>query len=429
MTDKENIYQLIWNDDQEGNGVRPVLSRDDLTDLERDIEDKENGYIVVSWPDEKDTSTDHRILAEAKIPDKDQTYDKCKALFDNYELDKNDREIETSQEKEEIKDFIDSIKDKPPMKRARSYLDPKLSDEDWFDLIKEVWFTPFGDNDRSGFEHVFVGENSGSNRNIGGYHFWYKYFLDDGNGKVDGKDSINFDRRRGEKALEKVPEIVTLKFNWNPEGNEKGDLEKPIGGFWIGCSPEGLVALGMARWKEKTEGRTKAVINKTLYEITLYTDIDRRKTENRGRTDDKHINTFWPKFLEGEDEPAGGSDNNGGSEGDSLPIPATKLVRIVRALINPEGDDVGKETVTLVNVTSSPVDINGWTIEDRNGKTEKLDGSLNAEEEKTLTLSGDGAQLSNRGEGKIILKNSNKEVVDERSYRLTKGDDEVTFIL
>ena len=190
-------------------------------------------------------------------------------------------------EMNEIDTFIEAIYDTQPMKIAREYLDPIQSDEDWKNSIKEKWFTAFGRNDRSGFENVFVGENSGSPNNIGGYHFWYKYYIDDnGQGNIDGKDTIDYlgakygsRNNRGRKNMEgrKIPEVVTLKFKWTPEDEatkEKFDLEKPVGGFWVGCSPEGLIALGMARFKEATKGVTDIVINNVEYELKLDTNID-----------------------------------------------------------------------------------------------------------------------------------------------------------
>ena len=44
----------------------------------------------------------------------------------------------------------------------------------------------------------------------------------------------------------------------------------------VDCSPEGLISLGMASFKENTLCRTRAVINNADYELVLYTDVDRR---------------------------------------------------------------------------------------------------------------------------------------------------------
>ena len=95
-------------------------------------------------------------------------------------------------------------------------------------------------------------------------------------------------------------------------------------------------------------------------------------------------------------------------------------MRIICALINPEGNDVGKETVTIVNISNVDVDINDWNIVDRNGKTTKLDGRLDAGQVQTIKLSGRGVQLANSDFGKIILKDNTNQVVHEVSYKSDK---------
>jgi len=421
---EKNIYQYIWNADQVGNGVRPVLSSDDLTD-----DDKENGYVIVDWPTQN--TKDHRVLAEAKIPDKGGTYKKCRALFDNYELVSSDKEVETSQETDEIKDFIDSIKDTLPMKIARDYFDANLSDDEWFDMIRELWFTPFGDKYRSGFEHVFVGENSGSSTNIGGYHFWYKYYVDDGDGQVNGKDTIDFGNPNFGTNLNgtgrEVPEIVTLKFDWDPDENERGDsLEKPRGGFWVGCSPEGLFALGIARWKQKTESKIDAVINETRFEIRLATDVD-----------DKHVNTFYPVFKR---------SNVSAVEVPELPLilnpppsvfprsPTLMMeggpspVRIIAALVNPTGltDTLRGETVSIINVINEDVNLDGWTISNSDGVSGTFGGftePLGPGECRSFPTSR-VFQLDNNTGDDIFLKDSSGQIVDHVRYSGGVGSEE-----
>merc|ERR1712038_959709 len=254
--------------------------------------------------------------------------------------------------------------------------------------------------------------------NIGGYHFWYKYYIDDnGQGNIDGKDTIDYlgaayDWGRKNTEGRKVPDVVTLKFKWTPEDEatkEKFDLEKPVGGFWVGCSPEGLIALGMARFKEATKGVTVIVINDVEYDLKLSTDIDRSNGRNRGRTDDKFISTFYPIFNR-IIEPSAGS------------------VVIVAALVNPGPDlkDEGNERVTLKNLSPITVDIRNWKIVDKNGGEFELSTTgltkIEAGQEQIIALSGKGgkpAQLGNSKGGKIILKDGNGDVIDEVSY--TRG--------
>jgi uncharacterized protein YukJ len=91
-------------------------------------------------------------------------------------------------------------------------------------------------------------------------------------------------------------------------------------------------------------------------------------------------------------------------------------VYIERALVNPGGDDPGKEVVVIGNTTSSAVDLNRWRIVDKNNATETLaslavapGGSV------SVVLSGTGAQLSNKG-GTIRLVNPTGVLVHAVSY-------------
>ncbi len=177
------IYQKIWTADQSENGVPAILPGDVSTP-------RDKGYVIVdeSTPFNEDT----RVLPEVFIPDeKKRTYELCEKLYNNYNIRPSIRETETAEEREEIDEFINAIKDTAPMKIARQFIDPNLTDQEWFDSIKSKWFTMFRNDDRSGFEHVFVGEKSSRGNKLGGYHFWHKYYLDDGAGKVDGNDEAS----------------------------------------------------------------------------------------------------------------------------------------------------------------------------------------------------------------------------------------------
>lgn len=91
-------------------------------------------------------------------------------------------------------------------------------------------------------------------------------------------------------------------------------------------------------------------------------------------------------------------------------------VQIVGAMVNPPGDDRGKETVTLANATDDEVSLKGWKIIDKNGNEEILgDVTLEAGQFWTYTLSGDSAQFSNSG-GTITLADAEGRVIDRESY-------------
>ncbi|MGI9415765.1 MAG: hypothetical protein ACR2PM_18970, partial [Hyphomicrobiales bacterium] len=287
----ESIYQDIWNADQTGNGI-PALRPGEATN-------DAAGYVIV---DERATEvgSEHKVLREVVIPDaKMETYDLCAALFNNYALERAASEIIRPEEIQEELTFIDAILPTPPIQLARQHLESSLalniSNEMLAAMIKETWFD-FGQagnqRDASGFEHVFVGEQASSASKVGGYHFWYKYHLDDG-GPDGVDDRIAYRGTRYHKAEQPekgvlVPEVVTLSLVWDaPEGDSQGDgrkLEKSIGGFFVGCSPEGLVALGLVR--SRTQSGKIAKINGAEYQLDLHR-LDQRPNS---------IRTFFPRF-------------------------------------------------------------------------------------------------------------------------------------
>ncbi|MDD1608887.1 MAG: DUF2278 family protein [Methylococcaceae bacterium] len=81
-------------------------------------------------------------------------------------------------------------------------------------------------------------------------------------------------------------------------------------------------------------------------------------------------------------------------------------VQIIAALINPEKvEDKGEETVTLINLSPTVIDLSGWFIADSN-KTRSAIGNvlLNPGATGVVRLTGKGAKLSNNG-GIITLLN------------------------
>jgi hypothetical protein len=80
---------------------------------------------------------------------------------------------------------------------------------------------------------------------------------------------------------------MTLAYRWDAfdfESRQRRSLYNPIGGFWVGCSIEGLMALGTIRFFQR--GRIETTINGARYEIALYRSPD-----------GKSLRTFFPRFL------------------------------------------------------------------------------------------------------------------------------------
>ena len=404
-----DIYQKIWTTDQEHNGVEAMLSDRKGNALQ--------GYAKVHVDLDTSRDPDLRVLPEVIIPEaKMESYRLCRRLFNNYALPEADLESDTATERTERHEFVEAILDSPPMRVARSYIeersDSAISDERWHTTLIDHWFRRFeqgGDPHLSGFEHVVVGEQEGGK--VQGYHFWYKYYLDDGFAQhVDAEirdrlpglkdDRITYVQTRGAADQEAFPESVTIQFGWDAPDYEREKvrpLKKKIGGFFVGCSVEGLMALGTVRAHLGAQAPKVAVIEGAKYEMKLF-------RSRNGR----HIRTFYPVFKGAADPVSGGDESDGGG--------APGDVRIIAAFVNPAGHDPGHEKVTLANVGPTTVDLTNWRLRDKNGKEELL-GALDLLPgvPQTVTLDGSGAQLSNKG-STIALVTADGSVVHQVAY-------------
>jgi poly(U)-specific endoribonuclease len=411
-----DIYQDIWDADQTGSGVRPIFDNQPLSDAERAA-----GFVAVnSRLTDRQTSRDLRVLPAAEIPaSKLHTYTLCKALFENYALDEQSHEVETPEERQEAHDFVQAIVDTAPMLVAREYVERRtgttISRDRWYTTVFELWFRRFaqgGDPDLSGFEHVLVGEQEGPK--VQGYHFWYKYLLDDGfaaqvDGGRDRFPNLADDRIRYLKSEEAAgqmsfPESVTISFSWDaPDYDRRAirPLTKQVGGFFVGCSPEGLMALGTVRAHVAANAPKVAVINGARYELAMF------------RSDDnKNLRTFYPKFQ--------GTAPVAPQPDPVTPRPTEPIVsgrvKIVAAMVNPVGDDPDRENVTLINMGGTAISLDGWRLVDKNDRRFAIQGvTLAGGSAATLTLRKETAQLSNQG-GEIRLINANNEVIHRVSY-------------
>ncbi len=413
----KDIYQLIWEADQNENGIQPILSTEEGN--------PEKGFIKVNTNLE-DSNKDLRVLTDLFIPEhKKETYQLGLRLFDNYALREGDEELDTAEERTEVHNFVDAIIDTAPMQVAREYVAQQtgssLTRQRWYNTLMEMWFRKYsmgGDPHLSGFEHVVMGEQDGSKAK--GYHFWYKYYLDDGFARLqDGiyqdafpelqDDRINYEGTKMADNQEHYPETVTISYRWFAPDYEREALRplfKKIGGFFVGCSIEGLLALGTVRGHLGINAPKKAVINGAEYEMKLYHSNNRR-----------HIRTFYPKFIRGISVVPDSPEPPVVVPDPPIIVPATPdNIRIIAALINPKGDDRGLESITLINIGPEPMAINNWRILDKNGKSTSFSiPTLEAGDTYKLVLDGRGAQLSNKG-GIIKLLNEKGEMIHLVSY-------------
>ena len=111
-----------------------------------------------------------------------------------------------------------------------------------------------------------------------------------------------------------------------------------------------------------------------------------------------------PEPTPGPQPPAGPSPLVGGS------------IYLERALINPAGSDPGLEVVVLGNLATSPTALDGWVLEDKNGRTTTLAGvTAAAGASVAVLLDGDGVQLGNKG-GNLILRSPDGQQADVVVY-------------
>ncbi len=414
-----NIYQQIWDADQYGSGVQPIL--------DNAAGNREVGYVKVN-SNLKETDKNLRVITEAVIPDsKRRTYDLCRVLFDNYSLPERDVEVETPEEREEIHDLVHAMMDTAPMQIARDYVSQmtgtSITRERWYNTIMDLWFRRFsmgGDPHLTGFEHVIVGEQEGSKAQ--GYHFWYKYYLDDGFArKADGAsehfscltdDRIVYMGSKQSVAQDQFPESVIISYRWNApdyDRNALRPLTKKVGGFFVGCSIEGLLAIGSVRAHIGTRAPKEAIINGARYSLKVY------RSENN-----RHIRTFYPVFLGPAENQIDSTPTHVKTDTKSVDVSTapvtTSKIRIIAALINPKGHDLGKETVTLINIGSKQMILDDWHFEDKNGKSQFLSVlTIKAGETVRIKLKPGGIQLSNKG-GHIKLIDTNGNVVHTINY-------------
>ena len=198
------------------------------------------------------------------------------------------------------------------------------------------------------------------------------------------------------RGQNQFPESVTISYRWHAPDYDRDamrPLTKPTGGFFVGCSVEGLLALGSVRAHVGARAPKQAVVNGARYDLKVF-----RSGNNR------HVRTFYPMFkgavapVEGHSGsgagPAASPVGNGGA-----PVVVPGSLRIIAALINPEGHDPGNETLTLINLGKVSQDLAGWRVEDRNGRSQSLSGqAIGAGETARIRLDPSrGPQLSNKG--------------------------------
>jgi Lamin Tail Domain len=84
-------------------------------------------------------------------------------------------------------------------------------------------------------------------------------------------------------------------------------------------------------------------------------------------------------------------------------------------MVNPEGPAPERETVTLRNGSSAPVDLGGWRLSDRNERQLAIPAQRLEPEATVTVFAADGFQLGNRG-GTITLTGPSGTEVHRVTY-------------
>lgn len=206
------IYYSAYNSTRNIDEMRKLILQKcaPLTGLDKDAVDvkKNNDYKRAQL----------FIDFEGKIPG---SYNKTLALCEKFNPKNGTNDH--SAINDDIDEYLESIKNDPCILHALKVTETTIKD------LKKNWF-----GTGRGFEHVVAGEIDG--KKISGFHWWYRFYNDERNGRAQVKSSIGGNN----------PKIYTGSFFWDPDGDE-GPLPramKPKGGFLNGHSAQVLLAMG-----------------------------------------------------------------------------------------------------------------------------------------------------------------------------------------
>jgi len=285
-----------------------------------------NLFKLYKWNPAKNVyekSTNKELMADPAYI----SYKLVYVLFDNYESDETKPEVNTAVECAEIMEFLNYVVDSEPVKLAASYLRQKFSSSSNVDRddkesfsnrnlflakLKKIWFDQYDwgkMKSLSGFEHTFVGEKRADGQ-VMGYHFWYKYLVDDSTENALGQDSIDFNKRMDDGASDdyiaiRFAQFVDADGDGIVDGSGDSQLFKSFGSFFVGCSAECKIALGTvayyeakAAWAQRRKARRQddrgddedgvvAKINGHVYKLSLH----------RGGDKHQYARSFFPEKV------------------------------------------------------------------------------------------------------------------------------------
>ncbi|MEM7554270.1 MAG: lamin tail domain-containing protein [Cyanobacteria bacterium P01_A01_bin.84] len=449
---EDNIYQILWDKDQNQFSVSPRNSSGEWEDPNADILLDEQ--VKADGNREIDLATKplFKGVNEEKLFDKNLTYVSFINLLNNYAIRSVDPEFTDEEEEAEQREFISLIMKTQPIQLALKYINQEfgenLSEQQFSAKLKRIWFELYTNyyNGKStefasGFEHVFVGEGKFDTHEgnkeatlgkVSGYHSWVKFYLDEQNQRVNYL-GYKYDLKGDDGP--RNPNVVTLQqlqTVTDMRGNIIAKLFKKKGGFFVGPSPECEIAIATVVYYESVYGRVRrdkrrVNINGANYDLVLYRNIN--PNGSRGEM----IRSFFPIFLSLDDrkepkEPESEMDRPRLEPIEDI-INNNASIVILRALPNPSGSDKGKEWVELQNVSNEAINLTGWQMEDKFGRPQVLDGTLQPKEVKRFhvgRLTHHSMQMTNRA-GLITLRNSDSQEVATVKYSRASSGQIIEF--
>ncbi|XP_073417527.1 uridylate-specific endoribonuclease isoform X2 [Dendrobates tinctorius] len=211
------------------------------------------------------------------------TYKAFIALLDNYDRKTGTDETFTQEEIKEQDIFFQEILKTKVMKELFNFFHKKgmyNKEQEFVDDLKKMWFGLYsrssGEQDSSGFEHVFVGEVKKGK--VSGFHSWIRFYL------LEKKGMIDYHSHNYDGPWTTYPDVLGKQFNW--EG-----FHKEVGTQIIGSSPEFDIAVYSLCFISRP-GK-KCTVSMGGHEIAIQTYEWTKNSYNNGK---KHIATAYPTF-------------------------------------------------------------------------------------------------------------------------------------
>ncbi|NXK98450.1 ENDOU endoribonuclease, partial [Formicarius rufipectus] len=185
------------------------------------------------------------------------TYSSFIKLLDNYQRATGREEEVTAEELQEQDNFLREVMKTEIMKKLFAFLHGKNrygSEQEFLEDLKEMWFGLYsrgdGEQDSSGFEHVFSGTahpgwGGGTGQcqagglipgsplclgevkkgKVSGFHNWIRFYL------LEKQGTVNYFSHNFNGPWDTYPDVLGLQFSWD-------GFYKEVGSAFIGCSPE-----------------------------------------------------------------------------------------------------------------------------------------------------------------------------------------------